>query len=144
MKNTCESETFTGSKNSSATVSLKWVMAASSIFERALRPCSLGPGQAGTLISGLRPNVLLPRSCGADLEDYQSVFRTLWRVHRSWSLAVPAEFGTRVSHEIVLIVATSAWLHSVPALSFSTPFFITLPVSSGGGQATSMVRRGNF
>ena len=44
---------------------------------------SRGPGQAGTVISGLRRCVLLTRSCSADLKD-QSVFRTLWRVHRSW------------------------------------------------------------
>ena len=42
--------------------------------------------------TGLRRYVLLSRSCGADQEDCQSVFRTLWRVHRSWSLAIPAEF----------------------------------------------------
>ena len=74
----------------------------------------LGPGQAGTLISGSRRHVLLARSCGAGLEDHQSVFRTLWRVHRSWSLAIPAEFRTPVSHEIVWSVATSAWVHNVP------------------------------
>ena len=89
-----------------------------------LRACfasgSLGPGQAGTLISGLRRLVLLARSCGADLEDRQSVFRTLWRVHRSWSFAIPAEFRTPVSLEIVLSVGMSAWLHNVPELSLLT------------------------
>ena len=89
-----------------------------------LRGCfasgSLGPGQAGTLISGLKRHVLLARSCGADLEDHQIVFRTLWRVYRSWSLAIPAEFRTPVSHEIVLSVATFAWLHCVPELSLLT------------------------
>ena len=45
----------------------------------------LGLGQAGTLIWVLRRLVLLAKSCGADLKDHQSVFRTLWRVHRSWS-----------------------------------------------------------
>ena len=64
--------------------------------------------------------MLSVRSCGADLEDHQSVFRTLWRVHRSWSFAIPAEFRTPVCHEIVSSVATSAWLHDVPILSYLT------------------------
>ena len=41
----------------------------------------------------------------------------LWRVHRSWSLLVPTEFRTPVSHEIVLSVAVSAWLQNVRELS---------------------------
>ena len=76
-------------------------------------------GQAGTLISSLRRHVLSARPCGADLEDHQSVFRTSWRVHGSWSLAIPAEFRTSVSHGIVLSVATSAWHHDVPEPSLS-------------------------
>ena len=51
---------------------------------QSLRTCftsgTFGPGQAGTLFSGLRR-----RSCCADLDTHQSVFRTLWRVHRDWS-----------------------------------------------------------
>ena len=69
---------------------------------------SLELGHAGTLISGLRRYVLLARPCGADMEDHQSVFRTVWRVHRSCFLAIPPEFRTPVSHDIVLSVATSA------------------------------------
>ena len=88
-----------------------------------LRNCftsgSLGPGQVGTLISGSRRNRLLARSCGADLEDHQSVFRTWWRMPRCWSPAIPAEFRT-VSHEILLSVAMFAWLHSVPEVSLLT------------------------
>ena len=56
--------------------------------------------------------VLPARSCGADLEDRQSVFRTLWRVHGSWFLAILAEFRTPVSHEIVLSIAMSLWLYN--------------------------------
>ena len=89
---------------------------------------SLGPGQAGTLISGVRRYVLLPRACGADLEYHQSVFRALWGVHRSWSLAIPAEFK------------------NVPELSpftFDAPF-VALFVGTSEGQSTSMVRRENL
>ena len=68
------------------------------------------------LISGLRRYVLSAPSCGADLEDHQRVFGTLWRVHGSCSLAILAELRTPVSHEIALSVATSAWLHDVPEL----------------------------
>ena len=134
MKNTCETETFTGSKNHGL---IEVGQGCIQYLRACFASCSLGPGQAGTLISGLRPNVLLARSCGADLEDYQSVFRTLWRVHRSWSLAVPAEFGnTSVSRNRVDCGDVG--------LASQHPFLITLPVSSGGSQATSMVRRGNF
>ena len=72
--------------------------------------CSLGPGQADTLISGLRRYVRAARSCRADLKNRQSVLRTLWRVHRYRVLGRPAEFRTPMSHEIVLSMATSAWL----------------------------------
>ena len=40
-----------------------------------------------------------------------------WRDHRSWSLAILADFCNPVSHEIALSVAVSAWLHNVPQLS---------------------------
>ena len=101
---------------------------------------TLGPGQASTLFSSLRRNVLLARSCGADLADHQTVFRTLW-VHRSWSLAIPTEFRTPVSHEIVLSVAVS--LQNVPELSLSVDslFASLFVVSSRGQAASSMVRR---
>ena len=64
--------------------------------------------------------MLLARSCGVDLEDHQIALRTLWRMHRSWSLAIPAEFRTPVSHEILLSVAVSAKLQNVPELSLLT------------------------
>ena len=46
------------------------------------------------------------------LSGRSHVFRTLWRVHRSWSLAIAAEFS--------LSVAVSAWLQNVPELSLLT------------------------
>ena len=77
-------------------------------------------GAPGTLISGLRHLVLQARSCGADLEDHQSVFRTLWRVHRSWSIDFLAEFRAPICRKIVLSVATSGSLHDVPELFLFT------------------------
>ena len=73
----------------------------------------IGPGQASTLTFGLVHYVLPARSCGADLEDSQNVFRTLCR---SWTLAIPAEIRTPVSCEILLNVAMSGLLYSVPKL----------------------------
>ena len=96
---------------------MSWVISAFNIFEPALRQGTVGPGQSGTLISGLRRCVRRALSCGADLEDYQTVFRTLWRVHRCWSPGIPTEFRTPASHEIALSVAVSAWLQNVPELS---------------------------
>ena len=108
-KDTGESETFMDSKNLQATVSLIWVMLASSTFESACFVSrSLVLGNTGTLISGLRRHVFSARSCGGDLDDHQSVFRTLWRFHGSWCFAILAEFRTLVSHEGVLSMATLA------------------------------------
>ena len=76
-------------------------------------------------MSGLIRCVLPTRSCGADLEDRQCVFRTLWRVHRRWSLAIPAELRTPLSHEIVLSTTTSAWLRKCPR-TFLLPFHCLL------------------
>ena len=79
-----------------------------------LRTCfasgTFGPRQAGTLVSVLRRYVLMAKSCGADLEDHQSVFRTLWRVQRSRSLAIPAE----------IVLSVAAWLQNVPELPLLT------------------------
>ena len=86
-------------------VSTNWVISASNIFEPVLRQGPLDHDK-----QGLRRYVLMAKSCGADLEDHQSVFRTLWRVQRSRSLAIPAE--------IVLCVA--AWLQNVPELPLLT------------------------
>ena len=76
-ENNCLSGTSMGSKSSSIT----GLNELGHLCIQYLRTCSasgtLGPGQAGTLISGLRRYVLLARSCGADLEHHQSVFRTL-------------------------------------------------------------------
>ena len=87
-KTFCESETFMDSKSVNHGLN-----ELGRVCIQYLRTCfaagSLGQGQAGTLLSGLGRYVLLARSCGADLEDHQSVFRTLWRVHRSWSLSIP-------------------------------------------------------
>ena len=70
-----------GVEEPSITVSMTWV----TFCVQSLRSCfasgTLGPGQTGTLISGLRHYVLLVRSCGAALEDLQTVFRRSWRVH---------------------------------------------------------------
>ena len=90
LKKTCEAEIFMGSKKSSATVLTNWVISASSIFELVLRQGPSDWDKQG-LISSLRCSMLLAKSCGADLEDHKSVFRTFSRVHRSWSFAITAE-----------------------------------------------------
>ena len=107
------------SKNSSTTVPTNWVMCASNIFEPVLlvpEPRFGTSGHSHLWLKALR--ALLVRSCGADVEDHQSVLWTLWRVRRRWSIAIPAEFRAPVPHEIALSVAVSAWLHKVPELSF--------------------------
>ena len=78
-------------------------MSASDTFVRVLRQETSDRVKGGTLISGLRRYVILARACGAALEDHQNVFRR-----------------TPVSHDIVLSVAVSAWLHNVSELSLLT------------------------
>ena len=127
LKNTCESvhglqELFSHGLNELGHACIQY-----------LRACfasgSLGPGQAGTLISGLRRDVLPARSCGADLEDDHSVFRTLWRVHRSWSLAVPVEFRTPVSDE------GATWKCSMDPCQHVTKKFMTSSTSENQKRA---------
>ena len=80
-----------------------------------------------------------------DLEDHQTVFRTLWRVHRSWSFAIPTEFRTPViSRDRIECWQCPAWLQSVPELSSFDAPFVPLFVTPSGRQATSMVRRKDF
>ena len=111
------------------TVSTKWVCV------QHLRTCfasgTLGPRLAGTLISDLRRCVLRARSCGADLEDHQTVFPTLCALNL---LSQPNS-----EHQYLMSVAVSAWLQNVPELSLFP--FVSLFVASSGGQATSMARR---
>ena len=112
---------------SSITVSTNWVISASNIFEPVLRQ---GHSDRDKEAFSFRASQA-PRASGegAHLEDCQSVFRAVWRVHRSWSLAIPAEFGTPVSHEIVLSVAVSAWLQNVPELPLLSPLSFHCPLS---------------
>ena len=53
FENICESETSMGSKSSSITVSMNWVISAFNIFEPFLRQGPSNGDKAGTLISGL-------------------------------------------------------------------------------------------
>ena len=115
LRPTQPENTRASSKPSREGAKKEWMRAASGRVKRAH-------------ISGLTRYVPQARSYGADLEDHQSVFRTWWREHRSWSLAILAEFRTPVSLEIVLSVATSAWLHNVAEFSLLTllPFHCLL------------------
>ena len=70
----------------------------------------LSTSQVGTLISGLRRYVNLVRSLGGALPDSSSHFSVLWRLHRSWSLAIPRGFRTPVPHDVALAVTVTSWL----------------------------------
>ena len=69
-KNISESETSTGSRSSSITVSTGHFCI--QYLQTCFASGTLGPGQAGTLMWGLERSVLLANSCGADLEDHQT------------------------------------------------------------------------
>ena len=94
-----------------------------------LRSCFLG--QASTLISGLRRYVLLPRSCGADLEDHSA--------RCGGCIEVGHPHLTKSS----LSVAVTAWPQNVPEHSLSLSFdalFVSLFFTPSKGHAASMVR----
>ena len=111
---------------------------ACNIFELVLRHGTLGPGQVGTLISGLRRYVLLAKSCGADLEDHQSVFCTLWRVHRSWSLAILGRVqNTSISRDRIECGSIRLAPECPRTILFDVPF-VSLFVAPSGSQATSI------
>ena len=101
LKNTCESGTCMHSKR---------VVSSGHACLQYLRVCSasgiLGPGQAGTLISGLKTT----KVCSARCDVSTGV---------SPSPSLPSS-GRQCPFEIVLSVATSAWLHDVPELALLT------------------------
>ena len=80
----------------------------------------LSASQVGTLLAALRRYITLVRTLGGDLLDPTSHFSVLWRLHRSWSLAIPCEFRTPVPHSVALAVAVTSWLLGWPVLSFLT------------------------
>ena len=114
-------------------------MPASSIFLPALRQAVSGRVKRA-LISRWRRYVLLARSCDADLEDHQSVFRTLWPVHRSWSLALPSSERRCLMNRVVW--RRQLGFTTSPDFFFDTPL-ISLLVTCGRRRAHSVVRRAN-
>ena len=109
-----------------------WAMLASSI-----RVCF---ASGGTLISGLIRCVLPARPCGADLENRQSIFHTLWRVHRSWSSPSRPSSEHQCLTKLCCIQRCQFGFTVSPNL---LPF-VSLSVASSRSQAAYMVRRGNF
>ena len=68
----------------------------------------LSSGAAGTLVAALRRLVQFAVSLGASVADSTLHFRALWRLHKSWLLAVPTEFRTPVDFELALASAVLA------------------------------------
>ena len=64
---------------------------------------------ANTFAAALRRYVLLASSVGFPCVDYRSIMRPMWRVVRSWNLAVPPEFRQPVPGVIALALAAWAW-----------------------------------
>ena len=79
----------------------------------------LSASQVGTLISAL-PYVNLVKSLGGGLPDSSPHFGVLWRLHWSWSLAIPHHFRTPVPHDVVLAVAVASWLAGWRGLALLT------------------------
>ena len=65
---------------------------------------------ANTFAAALRRYVLLASSLGFPCVDYRSIMRPMWRVVRSWNLAVPPEFRQPVPGVIALALAAWAWV----------------------------------
>ena len=80
----------------------------------------LSASQVWTLLAALRRYVTLVRTLGGDLPDPTSHFSVLWRLHRSWALAIPCDFRTPVPHSVALAVAVTSWLLGWPVPSLLT------------------------
>ena len=77
----------------------------------------LSAAQVGHLLSGIKRFVMLAVALGAPVGDDPVHFRTLWKVHRAWQLAIPPEFRAPVSFRTVLAMAITLWLHHSPDLA---------------------------
>ena len=78
-----------------------------------VRSGELSSGAAGSLVAALRRLVLLAVSLGASVPDSTLHFRALWRLHKSWLLAVPPEFTTPVDFKLALASPSQVKLNSV-------------------------------
>ena len=113
-----------------------------------LRTCfasgTLGPGQAGTLISGLKRYWRLARSCGADLEDHQPV---LPNVVAGASMLVPCYpnriQNTSISRDRLECGSVRLVPKRPRTLSFDAPF-ISLRPAEARQLRWMMVRRKDF
>ena len=61
---------------------------------------------------------------GHGLPGPSSHFSVLWRLHRSWALAIPSDFQTPLPHDIVLGVAVTSLLLGWLLLSILTLFSV--------------------
>jgi hypothetical protein len=66
--------------------------------------------EVGHLVSGLRRLIIVARSLGSTLPDHAPYFRSPWRLHRSWQLAVPSEFRSPVPFTLCLAMALETWI----------------------------------
>ena len=98
--------------------------AAAKCMEWGFGSGELSSGAAGTLVTVLRRLVLLAVSLGASVPDSALHFRVLWRLHKSWLLAVPPEFRTFVDFKLALAAAVFATVpgeNETPAGSRQSP-----------------------
>ena len=70
----------------------------------------LSAGQVGNLIAALRRYITLVKSLGGDLPDTKSHFGILWKLHRSWLMAIPQDFRAPVPLNVALAIAVASWL----------------------------------
>lgn len=83
---------------------------ATDYLREAFRSEDVGAGHVGTLISALTRLVHLTRALGGTVADHDEHFKPLWRLLRSWRLAVPAEFRRPVEVRLALALASYFWV----------------------------------
>ena len=96
------------------------VEAAANCLEWGLGSGELSSGAATTLVAALRRLVLLAVSIGVSVPDSTLHFRALWRLHKSWFLAVPPEFRAPVDFKLALAASVLATVSGEIELGLSS------------------------
>ena len=75
----------------------------------AFRGSSLTSFGANTFAAALRRYLIIACSLGFFAPDVRGAMQPVWRIIRSWNLALPPEFRNPVPAQVALALATWAW-----------------------------------
>jgi len=87
----------------------KLVHLAIDYLRAAFRGSSLTSFGANTFAAALRRYLIIACSLGFFVPDVRGAMQPVWRIIRSWNLALPPEFRNPVPAQVALALATWAW-----------------------------------